>query len=93
MLKFEGKEIIFVKSNRVKGVSQKNQKEYDFGQLTVSDGLESMQLPCEPVLAEKASNQFKRGDKILITVDAVLNNYDRVDFSVTDLRLAGGKVV
>lgn len=86
MLNFVGDKITFVKSNRVSGVSNKTNKEYDFGQITVSDGLESMTLPCNPTVAESAMTKFTRGEKVIIVIDAKLDNFDNVRFEVCDIK-------
>lgn len=90
-MNFVGDKITYVKSNRVSGVSKKTQKDYDFGQLTVSDGLESMTLPCNPTVAESAVNKFTRGEKVVITIDAKLDNFDNVRFEVCDIKPAAIK--
>jgi hypothetical protein len=62
---------IYIKPNRVQGISAKNQKPYDFANLTVSDGLESFEMACKPSLATalEENENLRKGDSIVVEVE------------------------
>jgi len=79
--------LIFIRAERNKGYSEKSKKDYDFANITLSDGLESLKMDIVPELAEQYKNSFKKGDNVVITVDvSELNN--RARFVVTEVKKA-----
>lgn len=76
----------FLRAQRNSGVAAKTGKDYDFSTITISDGLESVQLETTPEVVEK-SNSLKRGDKILVALLVYKNNFDRVAYEVNDVQL------
>ncbi|PJO44011.1 hypothetical protein, partial [Lysinibacillus xylanilyticus] len=67
--------------------SEKSKKDYDFANITLSDGLESLKIDIVPELAEQYQNTFKKGDNVVITIDMTESN-NRLKFVVTDVKKA-----
>lgn len=79
--------LVFIRAERNRGYSEKSKKDYDFANITLSDGLESLKVDIEPELAERCQGAFKKGDNVVITVDiSEMNN--RARFVVTDVKKA-----
>lgn len=81
-------QLTFVRSERIKGVSKKTGNDYDIANVTISDGLESIKLPVEPILFESESfANLRKGDKVTVVIDAKerFNNINFVVISVTPL--------
>lgn len=81
------KPLVFIRSERNKGYSEKSKKDYDFANITLSDGLESMKLDIVPELAEQCQTAFKKGEKVVITVDISESN-NRTKFVVSEVKKA-----
>jgi len=81
------KPLKFIRTERNKGYSEKKQKEYDFANITLSDGLESLKMDIVPELVEQYQSQFKKGDNVVITVDMNESN-NRLQFVVTEVKKA-----
>lgn len=81
------KPLVFIRAERNKGYSEKSKKDYDFANITLSDGLESLKMDIVPELAEQYQSSFKKGDNVVITVDiSEMNN--RTKFVVTEVKKA-----
>lgn len=81
----KGDNLIFIRAERVNGVKAETGREYDFGFITVSDGLESVKMSIEPSLVEtQGIKSLKKGDKIKITVD-VVERSNRLNFVVSNV--------
>lgn len=75
-------QLTFVRSERIKGVSQKTGKDYDLAFVTISDGLESLKLPLEPSLTDSDSfKQLRKGDGVTVVIDLV-DQFNRINFVV-----------
>lgn len=81
------KPLVFIRAERNKGYSEKKQKDYDFANITLSDGLESLKVDINPELVEHCHSAFKKGDKVAITVDITEMN-SRTVFVVTEVKKA-----
>ncbi|PJO44101.1 hypothetical protein [Lysinibacillus xylanilyticus] len=81
------KPLKFIRAERNKGYSEKSKKDYDFANITLSDGLESLKIDIVPELAEQYQNTFKKGDNVVITIDMTESN-NRLKFVVTDVKKA-----
>lgn len=81
------KPLVFIRTERNKGYSEAKKKDYDFANITLSDGLESMKIDIVPELAEQYQNVFKKGEKVVITVDMSESN-NRLKFVVTEVKKA-----
>lgn len=79
------KPLVFIRSERNKGYSEKSKKDYDFANITLSDGLESLKMDIVPELAEQYQNSFKKGDNVVITVDISESN-NRTKFIVSEVK-------
>lgn len=81
---FKGNGLIYIRHERNKGIS-KTDKEYDFANLTLSDGLESFKVSIEPYLCETPLLQnLKKGDKVSVSLEA-FENFGKTVFSVTQI--------
>ena len=79
------KPLVFIRSERNKGYSEKSKKDYDFANITLSDGLESLKMDIVPELAEQYQNSFKKGDNVVINVDISESN-NRTKFIVSEVK-------
>jgi len=77
------KPLVFIRAERNKGYSEKSKKDYDFANITLSDGLESLKMDITPDLV--ANLDFRKGDKVVITVDVSESN-NRTKFMVTEVK-------
>lgn len=75
-------ELIFIRHDRVTGTNDKGVN-YDFANITLSDGLESFTLGLDLSILPMVSN-LKKGDNINLTVD-IANVGRNVRFSVSDV--------
>lgn len=79
------KPLVFIRAERNKGYSEKSKKDYDFANITLSDGLESLKMDIVPELAEQTQSLFKKGDNVVITVDISEAN-NRTKFVVSNVK-------
>lgn len=75
--------LIFVRSERIQG-ENKEGKPYDFGNVTFSDGFESVTLPIDKEKVLSLNQIFKKGDKVNIVVDVQMNG-TRAYFAVSEV--------
>lgn len=74
--------LLFVETNRIKGTSAKG-KDYDFTNLIVSDGFQSVELGMSDHLVDApVMSQLRKGEKIKLTVD-----YKRGRFLASEISL------
>ncbi|MEK5234092.1 hypothetical protein MHB42_20600 [Lysinibacillus sp. FSL K6-0232] len=81
------KPLVFIRAERNKGYSEKSKKDYDFANITLSDGLESLKVDIQPELVEQCQTLYKKGDNVVITVDITEVN-NRARFIVTKIKKA-----
>lgn len=75
--------LIFIRHDRIQGTNDKGNN-YDFANVTLSDGLESFTLGLDLSILPMVQN-FRRGDNVLLTVD--LQNQGRnVRLIVSDIK-------
>lgn len=74
------KKLLFVGASRIKGTN-KNNVDYDFANIEVSDGIGSLEMPLDVHLAEALNRDFARGQEIKIRVDA-RKNFGKTQFIV-----------
>jgi hypothetical protein len=79
------KPLVFIRAERNKGYSEKSKKDYDFANITLSDGLESLKMDINPELVPTLS--FKKGDNVIVTVDVSESN-NRTKFVVSEVKKA-----
>ena len=80
-------ELKFVATERKKGTSQKSGNDYDFATITVSDGLDSVDLSLRVDLHEYVQKNFARGQNVVIHIDAKRSGA-RTSFEVTKVEAA-----
>lgn len=85
-----GKNLNFIRAEKVEGVSNKSGLPYCFAHLTVSDGMESFKLDLDPNIVHLVSG-FNKGEKVNIFVD-VRENFNKNQFLVTDVQAISVKV-
>lgn len=61
-------EFVFIRAERIEGISSKTNKPYDIGKLTVSDGLESFDMDINPNLVPMLGH-ITKGDKVKLNVE------------------------
>lgn len=83
----EGKNLYFVKFEHREGTSAKG-VDYEFSNITLSDGLESFQLPLDINLVKQAE-QLNRKDKINIVVDLQIGFNNRINLKVIEITKLG----
>ena len=82
---FFGKNLTYIRHERNKGVSKKNDKEYDFATITLSDGLESFKVDLQPYLTEMpVMSEIKKGDKINVVLDT-MENFGKTNFIINEI--------
>lgn len=81
------KTVKFVKHNYQNGISQKSGKPYEFGNITYSDGLESIKLNIKPTPQFVGKlDTFVRGDDVYLVLEPQEGFNDSIEFVVTDVR-------
>lgn len=77
----------FIKSQRNRGLSKKDQTPYDFASITLSDGLESIKHNLDPQVVEKGTlDHVKRGQNVEVTLECS-EGFNRVDYTVTGVKV------
>lgn len=89
----KGKNLTYIRHEKIEGTSQKTGLPYCFASVTLSDGLESFKLDMKPELANQI-NGLRKGDNVEITVD-IGESFNRTTFlvSAVDLAKSPAKVV
>lgn len=82
----QGKNLNFIRAEKIEGTSAKSGLPYCFANLTVSDDMESFKLDLNPDLVPLLAG-YNKGDKINIVVD-VRENFNRNQFIVTNVQAA-----
>lgn len=74
-------EVLFVKKNRIVGESAKGP--YDFTNLVVSDGFQSVELNMtDDLLQNPILDTLSKGQKINVTLDVVRNRFTTINITV-----------
>lgn len=84
---FIGEKLVFIRHQHRAGISAKTNKEYEFANVTLSDGLESFTLDVDLSVVKKFED-FRRGDKVVVTLDAVEGFGNNISFVVSNIDLS-----
>ena len=84
---FVGEKLVYIRHQHMSGISNKNQQPYEFANVTLSDGLESFDLNIELTKVSLFTN-LKRGDSVIVTLDIGDSFGNRINFVVSDIKLA-----
>lgn len=75
----------FIRATRNEGTSQKTNKPFDIGNLTVSDGLESFDMDIKPSLVPTLGH-IQKGDKIEVDVE-VTTGFRGTTYQVSQVKV------
>lgn len=78
--------LLYITHERKKGISQKSGNEYDFANITLSNGLISFTVDMKPSLNElPLLDDLRLGDKVVVTLNYE-SRYGKDEEIVTDVK-------
>lgn len=84
-------ELVYIRHEHRSGIGKTSGEPYEFANVTLSDGLESIKLNIDLQIVPMFEG-FKKGEKIAITVD-LIEAFNRLDLLIVDVALFENKKV